>query len=237
MKSVLIFSLLLISGSLFAQNEEKMKEILFMVVDGDYEKAIKKSEKFTENKDTRREPLPYLYSAMAYYEMSKSEEFQEDYPRAFRDAIKNAYKFRRYDESNTYAPQHQSFLSDLKRDVMREAMFYYSEGDYRRSSTYSKYLTRIDPYDVTGFIMKGLGEAKSRNEYQAVKTFEEAGAMLDNLSTDLTLDEKESLKTALQEYVTYAKEEGKTDLAEKYLDAVQPIFDNSEDIEQMRNSL
>ncbi len=207
--------------------EDPYKDILFLIIDGDYEKAVSKAEKYNERDKTKREPVPYIYASMAYFEMSKKEQFQADYPRAFRDAIKKAYKAKRYDKENEYMPQHSNYINELKAEIMREARFQYQSEKWRKSITYSKYVTRIDPNDISAMLLKGVAEVKGRNTYQAKTTFEEADEALKNFNaSDVSLDGKTAFLYAILEYAKLMADEGTKANAQPYLDAVAGLYED-----------
>ena len=221
----------LATSPLQAQDEEEdkyaddFKEILFMVIDGDYEKAVSKSEKYMDKDDTRRDPRPYIYGSMAYFEISRNEELQEEYPRAFREAIKYGYKARRYDKENQYMPEFDRYVGELKAEVMQEARFQYESENWRKSTTYAKYVQRIDPKDVSALLIKGAAEWRGRNAYQAETTFEEAKELLNEFSpSDVSIDAKSSYRFAVIEYAKLMKEEGKKSEATPFLDAMEPLL-------------
>jgi hypothetical protein len=226
---IAIAALLLVSPLKAQEEEDKygedMKEILFMVIDGDYEKAISKSEKYMEKDDTRRDPRPYMYASMAYFELSKNDEMAEDYPRAFRDAIKYGGKARRYDKEGKYMPDFDRYVSELKAEVMQEAKFHYETENYRKSTTYAKNVQRLDPNDISAILLKGTAEWRGRNTYQAETTFEEAKEALKNFSpSNVTIEGKPAYRYAIIEYAKLMKEEGKKSEATPFLDAVEPLL-------------
>lgn len=213
--------------NLSAQDEDPYKDLLFLVIDGEYEKAVSKAERYNEKDKTRREPVPYIYASMAYFEMSKKEEFQEDYPRAFRDAIKKAYKAKRYDKENEYMPQHTNYINELKAEIMREAQFQFQSEKWRKSITYSKYVNRIDPNDISAMLLKGVAEVKGRNTYQAKTTFEEADTTLKNFNaSDVSLEGKDAYLYAVLEYAKLMEEQGTKAKAQPYLDAMSGLFED-----------
>ena len=69
------------------------EDLLVMYVDEKYEKCLGKAESYTLKESTRKDPLPYLYMSMCFFEMSKLEKFDEDYPKAFRSSLKYAVIF------------------------------------------------------------------------------------------------------------------------------------------------
>lgn len=232
--------LLLAAGTktLQAQPEEDpFKDILFMIIDGDYKKAISRAERYQEKDDTRRDPRPYIYASMAYYEISKDESLQKDYPRAFSEAIKNAYKASRYDKDNVYMPEHARYINELKADIMREARFEFEQGSWRKAITNAKYVSRIDPNDLSALLLRGVAEVKSRNEYQAKTTFDEADEALKNFSaSDISLDAKEAYRYAILQYADLMAEEGTKDRARPYLNAVSEVYADDAEFERVYNS-
>jgi len=215
-----------------AQEEEEkdkyaddMKEILFMVIDGDYEKAVSKSEKYMDKDATKRDPRPYMYASMAYFEISKNDEMAEDYPRAFRDAIKYGGKARRYDRDNEYMPDFDRYLAELKAEVMKEARFHFDTENWRKCATFSKNVQRLDPNDLSAILLKATSEWRGRNSYQAETTITEAKEALDNFSAaDVTIEAKPAYIFALTEFAKLMKEEGRKSDATVFLDALEPAL-------------
>ncbi len=233
---LLTFALVFNPNPVKAQDED-YKEILFMIIDGDLEKAVSKTEKYMNRSKTKRDPVPYIYSSMAYYEISKRDEMAEDYPRAYRDAIKNAYKARRYDRENEYFPNHMDYINELKGSVMKEARFHFESENWRKSTTYAKYVLRIDPGDLSALLLKGVAEVRGRNSYQAERTFEEAEEALKEFSVDdVSIHGKDGYLYAVAEYADLMKEEGKKQQAEPYVNAIAGLFDEDPEYEALKNS-
>lgn len=209
-----------------AQDSENYDPILFMIIDKDYEKAISKLERYQKRDNTRRDPEPYLLMSMAYYEISKDESMREDYPRAFRNAIKHAYKGARYDKEGEFAEKHSAYLSDLKVDIMREARFYYDEGSWRKAVTNAKYVTRIDPNDLAALLLKGSGEMQGRNEFQGKMTLEEAIGVAEKASpSDFKSEQLPFLLFSIMEASNILKENGEKAKAKALLALGEKTFE------------
>ncbi|MGB6035692.1 MAG: hypothetical protein WBG42_05460 [Cryomorphaceae bacterium] len=223
---------LLSAAPLLAQDDdeedkygEDMKEILFMVIDGDYEKAVSKSEKYMDKDATRRDPRPYMYASMAYFEISKNDEMEEDYPRAFRDAIKYGGKARRYDKENEYMPDFDRYLSELKSEVMQEAKFHFDSENYRKCATFSKNVQRLDPNDLSAILLKATAEWRGKNVYQAENTITEAKTALENFSpSNVSTEGKPAYRYAVIEFAKVMKEEGRKSDAMVFIDAMDPLL-------------
>jgi tetratricopeptide (TPR) repeat protein len=178
-----------------------------------------------DKEDTRRDPRPYMYASMAYFEISKNDEMAEDYPRAFRDAIKYGGKARRYDKDNEYMPDFDRYLSELKAEVMQEAKFHYETENYRKSTTFAKNVQRLDPNDVSAILLKGTAEWKSKNVYQAETTIEEAKEALKVFTpSSVSSEGKPAYRYAVIEFAKLMKEEGRKSDATPFLDAMEPLL-------------
>lgn len=222
---LLTLAIVLHSFAAKAQEEDPYKDILFMIIDGDYEKAASKAEKITEKDKTHREPVPYIYASMANFEMSKDDKYDEDHPRAFRDAIKYAYKAARYDKDNEYLPQHAPYINKLKAAIMREARFEFEQESWRKTITNAKYVTRIDPTDLSAILLKGVAEERGRNSYQAKATFEQADTTLKHFSaSDIAIDAKPAYLYSILKFAELMKEQGTKNRAQPYLDAVADVY-------------
>ena len=164
---------------------------------------------------------------MAYYEMSKDDKYSEDYPRAFRDAIKNAYKAARYDKENQYMPEHSQYINELKAAIMREARFQFESQNWRKSLTYSKYVLRIDPDDLSALLLKGVAEERGRNSYQAKSTFEQADTTLKHFdASEISIDSKPAYLYSFLQFAKLMKEEGSKDRARPYLEEIAAVYED-----------
>lgn len=225
---MMMLALAMATPNLVAQEEIEYDELLILYVDGDYEKLIKKGEKYTDDSDTRRDPRPYLYISMAYFEMSQLEEYAEEYPKAFRDALKYASKFSRKDKEREYFSEHRDYIDELRSEAMREADLYMSDDDRRgmsKASRIYKYLVDIDPDDAGSVMMYSsmLYEINRRGEADLL--MRELGPKLTDIDfDDMTADQQEMLKFGMMHYATYLKQEGMLDSARVTMNLGHPYF-------------
>ena len=85
-KVITILSFAFLALSAVAQGD--YNDLLELLVDEEYEKLLYKAEKYTLSDKTKKDALPYVYMSMAYYEISKRDEFAEKYPKAFKESLK-----------------------------------------------------------------------------------------------------------------------------------------------------
>ena len=188
MKSVKVTLLLLLmalgfTNVSFAQPEDEYNDLMFLLVDQKYEKLLYKAEGYIEDEETRRDALPYLYTSMAYYEMSKLEEFDEEYPRAFKDAVKYCVKYRKKDKSGFYVADNAEYIDDLKKQVYEIADNYYNQGKASKAKSYYKYLVGMDPSDYGAWLLKGVVEAELNMKTEAEMSFEQGVNGVENLES------------------------------------------------------
>ena len=202
-----ILFFLYISPTLQAQ-EKEYEDLWVLYIDEDYEKLEKKAVSLTENDKTRKEAMPYLFAAMANYEMSKDEKYAEAYPKAFKDACKYAARWRKKDKEGVYVYDNKDFISELRESAMEEAEGYLEDGSYSKAKSYYKYMTEFGPEDPGSWLVYALVQKKLNDfggNQESLGLFEETMAnvsKLDKVSMRL-------LKYALIRYSEDLYREGK----------------------------
>ncbi|TXC77135.1 hypothetical protein [Luteibaculum oceani] len=218
-KLVLLLLLGLISvANIQAQDEKKEYfDLLMLYLDADYEKLLKKAEKYMDNDKTRKDALPYLYAAMGYFDIKDNEELSEVYKNPLRESLKLATKFVRYDRTNAYAEEGDDFIAKLRAEIKNEAIFELKEGKDSRAQYYFKQLLRLDENDYSVIYMQlqlaaREGDTYTQNEMQA-----EFNRMIENVTdwSKEASDKKNFLEYAMLEHADYLKEKGRTDAALK----------------------
>ena len=136
----LFFLFLFVIGFAFqsAAQPPMYDDLLIYYADGDYEKLVKKAEKYTLDSDTKNDPLPYLYCSKANFEMSKDQKYLEDYPKAFNDAVKFAGKAIKKDKDGAVYGEHTNYFTDLKTAVVEDIRNMVDAEDYYKKHS-SKY--------------------------------------------------------------------------------------------------
>lgn len=208
------------------QAQDEYDDLLILYVDGDYEKLISKAERYAE-KD-RKAPQPLLYLSKAYYEISKDEELRDEYPKAFRDAMKNASKYSRKDKEREFWDVNAEYFAELRSEAMREADLFMAEKDPRglsQASRIYKYLVDIDPDDVSSSMMYCAVLYQLNRRGEADMIMRDLGPKLTNINTDrMDDDQKEMLKFGFIQYAEYLKEQGRADSARVTMNIAHPYF-------------
>lgn len=165
--SSLLLLLLTFAGQKTLAQENNYMDLLVMLVDEEYEKCVKKCEKLTEHDDTKKDPLPYLYLSMAYYEMSLDSKYTEDYPKAFFNSLSSLIKYRRVDQEFLFKNDALPYIEKIKFILAEEIDNYQledTEKAYKKIKGYLKKIVRIDPEDSGAELMLGVYEYKSKNK-------------------------------------------------------------------------
>jgi len=210
MKKLIYFALFaLIANTLFAQPEDKkLNKITFLMVDREYEDAAKKTQKLLEDPYYRRNAWAYYYLSQSMYEIAQSPEFTEDYPKAFRESMKAAYKLTKYrektDENMDVYKEAQEFLKKLKDSAITVSEIYYDNEKASKAAYYLKSAVRFAPNDYALWLMKGIYEIKARNVGEGVKSIILA---MDSIHLEYVPDDvsMQTMIDALDEYVLIVK--------------------------------
>jgi tetratricopeptide (TPR) repeat protein len=188
MRLLLVFLLMAtgLANSVPAQ-EEEYEDLWVLYIDEDYEKLVGKALKITENDKTRKQAMPYLFVSMGYYEMSKREEFSEDYPKALKDAGKYAARWRKKDKESKYVYDNKDFIADLRAALMEEAEGYLEDEKISKAKGYYKYMVQMDPENPGSWLAYAYAQ-KKMNDFsgstESMEMFEQKFGDISKLDRD-----------------------------------------------------
>lgn len=212
----LLLAVLYSSPSLLAQ-EKEYEDLWVLYIDEDYEKLISKALKVTENDKTKKEPMPYLFVSMGNFEISKKEDMAEDYPKAFRDALKFAAKWRKKDKQSQFVYDNKDYISELREGCMEVAEGYLEDGAYSKSKRYYKYMTQFDPDCPGSWLMYAYSLKKLNDVLGTEEAFGEFEAKLGDIDR-LSSEQQRLLKYGLITYAEEMYQEGKRSDAKAMLE-------------------
>lgn len=223
-----IFGLGIILGTQ-AQDGEYDK-ILAMLVNEDYEKVIYKAESFTLKDDTKKDPIPYLYMSMAYFEMSKRGEFAEEYPKAFKESLKYASKHRKKDKENEYYSEFSDFFSELRAAAMVEAEVSLDQEKYTTAKGTYRYIVSLDESDPGALLMQGYTEMMMKAKKDAETSITTAREILDTKGIDhLAKEQIELLKTGIMNVSEAYDQQGMRAEAKDWMETGKKYFDGDKE--------
>jgi hypothetical protein len=238
-KLILILATLNFSASAFAQ-KHVYEDLLVLYVDEKYEKCIFKAEGYTEAEDTKKDPLPFLYVSMCYFEMSKDEKFAVDYPKASREAIKWAEKYRKKDKEKEFFGNYEDYWAELNTMVQEqgENLLEDPKGISKAKQLFDG-MTSYYPENPGGWLMLAISQYKSnlaKEGDMSVAQFDKAIAAAGDIGT-LPKDQKKLLKNALIRYADHLTSKGQKDRAKKYAALGKDHFMEEADFKGLWDSL
>lgn len=225
-----VFVALWASAGAFSQADKDFEDLLVLLIDGKYEKCVSKATGYTEGDDTKKHPLPYLYVGMANFEMSKLEEFREDYPKALKDACKYSIKYRKKDKDLVYWEEYQNFFAELRAVLIEESENWLAEENPKKAHYNYSQMVSFDPEDMSAHFMKGYCEILLNMPTEAVKSFKIARDILDKTGDfgKLPLEKRNLLKYGLMIYSDHLVQAGSSDSAKKTLSIGYAYYDQDE---------
>lgn len=120
MKKLVLFLLIISSTFKLTAQSPDYDDLKVLYASKEYEKLVRKGIGYTEKESTKKEVLPYMWVSKGLYKISKSDNTDEKYKDAYKDAInylgkalKNAEK---YDGQN-YIDDHADFVEELRNDM------------------------------------------------------------------------------------------------------------------------
>jgi hypothetical protein len=196
------------------------QDLLVLYVDEKYEKCIFKAEGYTENDATKKDPLPYLYISMCYHEMSKLEKFRADYPKAGREALKWAEKYRKKDKDLEFFKNYEDYWMSLNTAAMEEGenLMDDPKGLSKAKQVWTS-MTVYYPENPGPWLMLALTQYQTNMAKEgdlSVKQFEKAVENAGDISR-MPADQKKLMKNAIIRFADWAVAKGRRDQARKYV--------------------
>lgn len=188
--TLIITTLTILSSNLFGQ-DKKVDDLVFLYVDGKYDKLVYKAEGLMQHDDYRRHPLPYIYASMAYYEMSKLPgkysvgERDSEFPKPLKSAQKHLYKFvqkdakaKKYYDTN-WKDDFKEYYLNIADTSNKLGQYLYNNEKYRNAASVYKLAARGVPEDPTLTLWLGICNLKAKNTYEGKLALVEAMKVID----------------------------------------------------------
>lgn len=238
-RNLLLASFALLQFSLAAQ-KHVYEDLLVLFVDEKYEKCLAKAETYTLNDATKKDALPFLYMSMSFFEMSKLEKFAVDYPKASRDALKFAEKYRKKDKEKEFFNNYEDYWAELNTRAMEEGenLMEDPKGLSKAKAIWDA-MTGYYPENPGPWLMLAIAQYKgnmAREGDVSVQTFDKALAAAGDVST-LPPDQKKLLKNAVIRYADHMTSKGNRDQAKKYVAQLKDYFMEEPDFKGLYENL
>ncbi|MBL4577510.1 MAG: hypothetical protein JKX74_03500 [Flavobacteriales bacterium] len=130
---------------------------------GWYEDCLYKAEAMTQKDKYKKDPEPYLYMAMCFYELVRIPELAEFYRSALRYSFKQAAKVRKLDKDGSVYQANTDFYQKLTLWGLEQADVDIDDERYRRAATKYGYILKLDPENRNIRYTKGVHDILARN--------------------------------------------------------------------------
>jgi DNA-binding SARP family transcriptional activator len=224
-----LFLLALFACTVTVMNaQNNYDDLLEYIVDEKYERCLYKALKYTEDDETRKDALPYLYMSMAYFRIHQSDDpkLQEEYDDAYKDAMKYIIKFVKKDKENEYRAEFQDFMSELRLATIAEAEREMDEDKYIRSKRYWGYLTKMDENDPGAWLALAHSLVNNNSKRDAEEAYEMARKLINENGIDnLAEDQVNLLKMAVILNAEMYDEMGERSKAKEWLQLTESYFE------------
>lgn len=202
MKKIALLLLLIVSYSyIYPQvvggSQDKLAKLYNQ---GKYESCLFKADNLTYKDDYKRDPEPYLYIAMCFYQLSQSEDemVREDYKDGVKQAIRYAARFVKYDKKGEMYADNIDFINKLKDEQIKKIKQEMNDNNYRKAATAAKYYNRLntqEDFAVSYFI--GMCQILSNNLSQGAQSIEKATEKLNEQLDTKTFKADNKIKSLL----------------------------------------
>lgn len=162
---ILLFAVLFYAGTALAQ-PPVYDDLKILYADADYEKLVKKAEAYTLKDKTSKDVLPYIWLAKGLYKISNSDNNDEKYKNAYKDALKYMGKGIKYDikyNEMMTVKEHEEFLHELQSSLQMRVEQEMSTGDVGGFKKGFSWALKYDKITTNGVVVKYVAGACKYN--------------------------------------------------------------------------
>ncbi|WP_123776048.1 hypothetical protein [Brumimicrobium aurantiacum] len=226
-KLIPAFAFIFSSFMLFAQNT--YEDLLIIQADGDWEKLIKKADRYTTKSSTSKDPLPYYYMSYGLYKISFQAERDDEYKGAYKDAFTAMGKMLRYDESGEVEEKHTEFINELKFSLLEIIQNEVENEEYKRAFGWSMRLYKFGRDYIPALYMEGALRTRKNDATTGRNKWEEANKLMKDADVmSWSEADQKILMSALFQSAKVLKEMRLTAQAKEMMDKGAPYFEDLE---------
>lgn len=247
-KLLTIIITLFVSTLLYSQSS--YEDLIILKADGNWDKLIKASEKYTTNSKTHKDAVPYYFLSYGLYKMSLEADRDEKYKSAYKSSFTAISKMLRYDGSGEVQADHAEFVDKLKLSLLEIIQNEIGVGEYNRcfgwAMRYYKFgRDYIPAYFLDGALRYRKGDASTaRSKWEVGRELLESDddkvnnsvaqrirQRMDPSKRDInqwSAADKEILMVALYQSALVLKENLQEDQAKEFMNIGAPYFEENE---------
>lgn len=181
--------------------EYEYEELLIIKADRDWEKLIKKAERYTLKNRTKDETEPYYYLAYGLYKISFIGDRSDEYKNAYKDALTVVGKMGRKDEADEVMKKYEDFFVELKLSLLEIIRNEIEADDYRRAFGWVMKIYKFGRDNISGKFLEGSCRYRNGDKATAKNRWNEGMELLEAVESTSEWDEadKQMIKIGLYE--------------------------------------
>lgn len=184
MKKLVVIIALLTTKVLFGQGPE-YNDLRILYADGNYEKLVRASEKYTLNDKTKTDPLPYMWMARGLYKVSLSGTDKEEYKNAYKDAIGVLGKSIKYDKSGDVQREYAEFFDEFKGSLVEAIKNELDAGNFKGASPWVLKYFKLNLKSPGAKYLDGVCKFRNSDKSGANTAWKEADLIMKEI-TDIS---------------------------------------------------
>lgn len=213
-----------------AQDTREYKDLLTLFVSEKYDKVVQKATKYTEDEDTKKDAMPYLFLSMSYFEIYKKDELRDRFPDAFKLCLKYVKGYASKDKEKVYYAEYEDFFGKLRYAIIAEAELMNDQQKYTKSKSLYQYLISIDDKDAGAHIYLGMTFVALKSKKDAETAFNTAKKLLTEKTANTKSKElNDLLKNGLLTYANQLADQGSKSVAKEWLDLGLEMYKNDKE--------
>lgn len=230
MKKLVLIGALLTTKLLVAQAPE-YDDLRILYADGDYEKLVRASEKYTNNDKTKSDPLPHMWMGRGLYKVSLSGTDDENYKNAYKEAIGEVGKSIKYDKDGSVQAEYAEFYEEFTNSLVETIRNEIDVKDYKKANTWILKYYKINLKSVGAKYLDGVCKYRNSDKGGANTAWKEADNMLKTVSdiNDWSKAEKDMLMMGVIQTAECYLSSKQTEKAKAVMGKVAQWYEGNED--------
>lgn len=230
MKKFVLIGLLLI-GKMVSAQAPTYDDLRILYADGNYEKLIKVSEKYTLDDKTKKDALTHMWLARGLYQISLSGSDDEKYKNAYKDAVGAVGKSIKYDTDGKVQEEYVEFFDKFKGSLVEMISNEISAGVYAKASSWVLKYYKINPNSLGAKYLDGACKFKANDKGGANTCWRDAEKKLSEVTSieSWPQAEKDLLKMGVIQSAECLVSSRQTEKAKTLMGKVAQWFESDEE--------
>lgn len=237
----LVLGIIFIASSLTSFAQKSFDDLKILYADGNYEKLVREAEKYCNNDEYKKDPMPHLWMAKGLYKISVTGNDDPVYKNAYKDALGALSKFIKNDKSGEAMsdPDNAEFVDMMQKTLMEQIDNELATDNYRKAYSWIIKYKKISNNLIGQMYLEGASKFKTDDRSSAFTLWKDAESALSKVTstqdwseTDMKMLRIGALKSA--ECLVSVKQVEK---AKALLNKVAPWFEGDEDFKEAYDAI